>query len=90
MRNGNRFVFIFDDRIEIISPGGLPNKLTIENIKAGNSIIRNPIICSFASRILPYRGIGTGIPRALKEYNDIELINDLKNDLFIAKIGRIQ
>jgi len=56
-------IFIFENRIEIISPGTLPNKLTVENIKSGNSNIRNPIICSFASKILPYRGIGTGIPR---------------------------
>jgi len=34
-------VFVFSDRIEIISPGHLPNNLTIENIKAGNSNIRN-------------------------------------------------
>ena len=33
-------IFIFKDRIEIISPGHLPNNLTIENIKSGNSNIR--------------------------------------------------
>ncbi|MCH9007538.1 putative DNA binding domain-containing protein, partial [candidate division KSB1 bacterium] len=36
-------MFIFSDRVEIISPGCLPNNLTIENIKSGNSNIRNPI-----------------------------------------------
>ncbi|MEA1911951.1 MAG: putative DNA binding domain-containing protein, partial [Spirochaetota bacterium] len=40
-------IFIFQDRIEIISPGHLPNNLTIENIKSGNSNIRNPILASF-------------------------------------------
>ncbi|MFO7073677.1 ATP-binding protein, partial [Pseudomonas aeruginosa] len=30
-------VLVFADRVEIISPGHLPNNLTIENIKAGNS-----------------------------------------------------
>lgn len=43
-------LFILEDRIEIISPGALPNKLTIENIKNGISIIRNPILTSFATK----------------------------------------
>ncbi|MGI9255917.1 MAG: RNA-binding domain-containing protein [Salinispira sp.] len=42
-------VCIFSDRVEIISPGHLPNNLTIENIKAGISNIRNPILTSFAT-----------------------------------------
>ena len=43
-------IFIFDNRIEIINPGHLPNNLTIENIKSGNSNIRNPILISYASK----------------------------------------
>ncbi len=69
-------VFIFSDRIEIISPGHLPNNLTIENIKQGNSNIRNPILASFATKILPYRGLGNGIRRAIKAYEKIEFIED--------------
>ena len=59
-------IFVFSDRIEIISPGHLPNNLTVENIKAGNSNIRNPVLASFAYQILPYRGFGSGIIRALE------------------------
>ena len=33
-------LFIFDNRIEIVSPGHLPNNLTVEKILAGNSNIR--------------------------------------------------
>lgn len=84
-------LFIFYDRIEIISPGILPNNLTVENIKHGVSNQRNPIISSFATRQkpplgLPYRGIGTGIKFALKLYAKIDLINDVDNNLFTAKI----
>jgi len=43
-------IFIFEDRIEIISPGHLPNNLTIEKITAGNSNIRNPILASFVAK----------------------------------------
>lgn len=81
-------LLIFLDRIEIISPGHLPNNLTVEKIKFGNSNIRNPILVSFASRILPYRGLGSGIMRALNAYPDIEFIDDRENNLFKAIIKR--
>lgn len=81
-------VFIFSDRVEIISPGHLPNNLTVENIKTGNSNIRNPILASFATKILPYRGLGNGIRRALKEYPAIDLIDDKGSNLFKVIINR--
>ncbi|MCD4818400.1 MAG: putative DNA binding domain-containing protein [Candidatus Cloacimonetes bacterium] len=75
-------IFIFNNRIEIISPGHLPNNLTIENIKSGNSNIRNPILASFATKILPYRGLGNGIRRALSAYKNIEFIEDRDGNIF--------
>ena len=51
-------------RTEIISPGNLPNHLTVEKIRAGNSVIRNPVLASYAANgVLPYRGLGAGIRR---------------------------
>ena len=44
-------VFVFSNRVEIVSPGHLPNNLTVENIKNGNSNIRNPILASFAAKL---------------------------------------
>jgi ATP-dependent DNA helicase RecG len=81
-------IFIFEDRVEIISPGHLPNNLTIENIKRGNSNIRNQILASYATKILPYRGLGSGIIRALKAYPDIEFENDLDGNQFKVVIKR--
>ncbi|MDY0290075.1 MAG: putative DNA binding domain-containing protein [Sphaerochaeta sp.] len=75
-------IFVFKNRVEIISPGHLPNNLTIENIKAGNSNIRNPILASFATKLLPYRGLGNGIRRAIKEYPSLELVDDRSGNLF--------
>ena len=80
-------IFIFSDRIEIISPGHLPNHLTIENIKCGNSNIRNPILASFATKILPYRGLGSGIRRALNAYDAIEFIEDRDANSFKVVIS---
>lgn len=70
-------LFVFDDRFEIINPGNLPNHLTVEKIRAGNSIQRNPILASFAAKgLLPYRGLGTGIRRALQDWPQIQFIDD--------------
>ena len=81
-------VFIFDNRIEIMSPGKLPNNLTIEDVKYGNPVIRNNQIVAFGSRTLPYSGLGTGIKRALELQPNIELINDIEGEQFIVKIPR--
>lgn len=81
-------VLIFADRVEIISPGHLPNNLTIENIKAGNSNMRNPILASFAAKLLPYRGLGSGLLRSLRAWPQIELIDDRVGNLFKAIVAR--
>jgi len=66
--NSSVRVFIFDNRVEIISPGKLPNTATIETIKVGIQIVRNPILVSFVPKLeLPYRGLGSGIPRMIEE-----------------------
>ena len=81
-------ILIFDDRVEIISPGKLPNSLTVEDIKYGNPVIRNNQLVAFASRTMPFSGLGSGIRRAITEQPDIELINDTEGEQFIVKIPR--
>ncbi|RLC21432.1 MAG: ATP-dependent DNA helicase RecG, partial [Deltaproteobacteria bacterium] len=81
-------IFIFKNRVEIISPGHLPNNLTVENIKLGNSNIRNPILASYATKVLPYRGLGSGIIRALKKYPDIDFEDDHDGNQFRVVIKR--
>jgi len=83
-------VFIFDNRIEIISPGRLPNTLTIDNIKIGTSIPRNPILFTNARYILPFVGVGSGIPRAIENSPDLELINDVDREVFVSIIKRTE
>lgn len=82
-------IFIFLDRIEIINPGHLPNNLTIEGIKSGVSNIRNPILASYATKILPYRGLGSGVRRALREYPHIEFFDDRDNNQFKAVVSLV-
>ena len=84
-------IFIFDNRIEIISPGTLPNNLTVAKIRNGNSNIRNPVLVSFIAKgLLPYRGLGSGIKRALEDWPDIDFIDDREGGLFTATIHRKQ
>jgi len=82
-------VMIFDNRIEIVSPGALPNSLTVENIKMGNAVVRNNLLVSYCSKLMNYRGFGSGITRALEEEPNTKLINDVDGEQFMVIIPRI-
>ncbi len=70
-------LFIFDNRIEIISPGHLPNNLTVEKIRAGISNIRNPILVSFVAKgLLPYHGLGSGKSSGKIKSPILDLLSD--------------
>ena len=82
-------LFIFDDRIEIISPGHLPNNLNVEKIRTGNSNIRNPILVSYIAKgLLPYHGLGSGIKRALELWPQIDFLDDREGCLFTVTVHR--
>jgi predicted HTH transcriptional regulator len=81
-------LLVFDNRIEIISPGKLPNSLTVEDVKYGNPVIRNNQIAMFASRTLPYSGLGSGLRRAFAGQPDMELENDVDGEQFIVRFPR--
>jgi len=81
-------LLVFDNRIEIISPGKLPNSLTVEEIKYGNPVIRNNQIALFASHTLPYSGLGSGLRRAFTNQPDMELENDIAGKQFIVRFKR--
>ena len=59
-------IFIFDNRVEIHSPGTLPNGLTVEDMKNGTSMPRNTFLFTNANYLLPYTGAGSGVRRALE------------------------
>jgi predicted HTH transcriptional regulator len=81
-------LLIFDNRIEIISPGKLPNSLTVDEARYGNPVIRNNQIAAFSSRTLPYSGLGSGLRRAFENQSNMELINDIEGEQFIVRIPR--
>jgi len=82
-------IFLFNNRIEIISPGHLPDNLTVAKILTGNSNIRNPILASYVAKgLLPYKGLGSGIKRALESWPDLDFIDDQEGCLFTVKVYR--
>lgn len=56
-------IAIYDSHIDIVSPGGLPKSITIEEIYAGRSEIRNKIISRIFREANMIEQWGSGIPR---------------------------
>jgi predicted HTH transcriptional regulator len=81
-------VFIFDNRVEIHSPGELPNGLTVDDIVKGTSMPRNQFLFTNANFLLPYTGAGSGILRALEEGLDVTFKNEERIHEFVTIIKR--
>ena len=81
-------IFVFDNRVEVISPGALAGGLSVDDIQHGKTYQRNPFMATFATNALHYRGIGSGIVRILAEYPHIQLTNDTSAQEFTVTIPR--
>lgn len=60
-------IAIFDDRIEITNPGGLPFGFTMEKALAGSSRIRNRVIAKVFYHMKWIEQWGSGLHRIIKE-----------------------
>ncbi len=84
-------IFIFDNRLEIVSPGRLPNTVTLENIKLGVHSERNQLIVSYLAKMGYMTQIGTGIIRMirlLKEHTGREPDLEERDQAFVVRIWR--
>ena len=81
-------VFIFDNRIEIHSPGLLPEGVNMESIKHGVSVPRNKLLFNHGIHLLPYTGAGSGIIRAMQFTPGIKFTNDEMLNEFVVTIER--
>lgn len=66
---GNVQVALFDNRLEVTSPGMLLNGVTIEKIKDGYSKVRNRAIANAFSYMKIIEEWGSGIPRMFDEFS---------------------
>jgi len=60
-------VYVFQDRIEFESPGGLVNQESIEAARQGRSRWRNPSLARYLVELGLAQERGTGIPKAITE-----------------------
>ena len=60
-------LFLFEDRLEIISPGRLPNTVTIEKLRFGVSFATNPVIVKFMENMGYIDQLGRGLPMVYQE-----------------------
>jgi ATP-dependent DNA helicase RecG len=61
---------IFDDRIEFVSPGGLPKGIDYSDLMLGVSVLRNNGLAHVFYRLSSIEAFGTGIPRILECYHN--------------------
>ena len=91
-------VAVYDDRLEVTSPGGLYNGLTYEEIMSGHSKIRNKGIANIFSQMGLVEAWGSGINRifnAAKEYGlpkpeFMEFDNMFRVELFRNSLPMVQ
>lgn len=70
---GNIQVAIFDDRLEVTSPGMLLNNVSIKKMMEGYSKPRNPAIANAFAYMKIIEKWGTGIPRIFRECKEYGL-----------------
>lgn len=66
LTGANILLYVFDDRIEVRSPGGLPNTVTLANIRAHYSRARNETIARVLFNLGYVNSLGSGIPRMIR------------------------
>ena len=63
-------VIVFDDRVEIRTPGKLPNTVTIESMRWGVHVLRNPTIYNVFLKLGFVTDAGSGIPRMIRVFRE--------------------
>jgi ATP-dependent DNA helicase RecG len=66
LTGANTLLYIFDDRLEVRSPGGLPNTVTLDNIRTHYSRARNETITRVLLTLGYFNNLGSGIPRMIR------------------------
>ncbi len=63
-------LYVFDDRVEIRNPGGLPNSVTLDNIRTHYSRARNETIARVLFNLGYVNSLGSGIPRMIRQMRE--------------------
>ncbi len=81
-------MFLFDDRLEVHSPGRLPNTVTAEKMRAGVSYSVNPVLLKFMENLRYIDKLGRGIPMVhqIAEQNHKQLLLEESGEEFIVTL----
>jgi len=83
-------IYVFTDRVEVRSPGSLPNTVTIEKMKVGSvSVARNPFIVNYLVEFKYVERLGRGILSILQKMEQLKAPPPLleeKEDEFILTL----
>ena len=70
--SGDIKIEFYDDRVQIYSPGSLPDGLTLENIKMGMVAKRNKIVVNTLDKIDIIENYASGVRRIFQDYADFK------------------
>jgi ATP-dependent DNA helicase RecG len=59
-------VIIYDDRVDVRTPGQLPNTVTVDALRVGVHVLRNPTIYNIFLKVGLVTDAGSGIPRMIR------------------------
>ena len=85
-------VIVFDDRIEIRTPGQLPNTVRVESLRSGVHVLRNPALYNMFLKVGLVTDAGSGIPRmirVIREKTGREPSFHLEGNEFIVTLPRL-
>ena len=81
-------LLVFNNRVEIVSPGCIAGGYRVDEISMGFSWPRNHLLYSFSARCLPFNGKGCGLLRARQSDFKVTLTDDRDGNQFTACVFR--
>ncbi len=84
--SGSILVNLYDDRLEVVSLGGMVAGLTLDAVLSGISQTRNESLANIFYRVEYVEAYGTGIPRLFESYKGVKVqpMIDAKQSCFIV------
>ncbi|MEK7274029.1 MAG: RNA-binding domain-containing protein, partial [Candidatus Desantisbacteria bacterium] len=71
-------IFLFTDRLEIRSPGRPPNSVTVEKMKIGIRVHRNPLLVDVMEKLHYVQKAGLGIPMIFSEMRSLNVEPEIR------------
>lgn len=71
--SGSILISLYDNRLEIVTIGGLVKGISLNDIMLGVSVLRNQHLANIFYRLKLIEAYGTGIPKMMAAYNDYEV-----------------